>query len=131
MLRIAPRMRRSDRPPLNQGFDMIKAASETPLNVLIVRERGCFLAQCLEYDIAAHGDTVEEAKQRLIKTLLVHLSVAQKRGREPFVDLPGAPAEYVEKWRVCVEAGAARSESLEVPATGLGPRRLAEAIVAE
>ena len=76
------------------------------LNVLFFREAagGPWVAQGLEKDIAAQGETIEAAKTAFERTVFGYLTVDRKLGREALSCLRPAPEAYWEAYkRVSVE----------------------------
>ena len=65
------------------------------LRVLLLQESDWFVAQCLEYDIAAQGKTVKDALYEFTRTLVGHLILTIEDGAK-LEDIPPAPAHY---WR--------------------------------
>ena len=46
---------------------------------------GCmYVAQFVEYDICVQAPTIKELKERLVKTLVGHIAIAEKCGMKPF-----------------------------------------------
>lgn len=66
----------------------------TTLTAVSFREGDRWVAQCLEIDVAAQGDTPQEAKSRLMETLVEHIVLAGHYREEPFHDIPPAPQRY-------------------------------------
>ena len=64
------------------------------LRVLLLKEDGGWVAQCLEYDIAARGDSIDEALISFRDTLLGQVELDSQRGREPFAGKKPAPPWY-------------------------------------
>jgi hypothetical protein len=58
-----------------------------------------WVAQCLEYDIVAQGDTIPMAKNRFVQMFLSHISLARKHGQRPFQNMTGAPQKYQERYQ--------------------------------
>lgn len=73
-------------------------ASPGRTRVVLCREEGIYVAQCLEYDIAAHGATVAAAREAFIDAWIRHVMVAMERGVRPFDGLPEGPREYWRLW---------------------------------
>jgi hypothetical protein len=53
-----------------------------------------WVAQCLEYDIAAQGRSISAAHQAILQALNDQAKRDAAEGREPFVDFDQAPAEF-------------------------------------
>jgi hypothetical protein len=62
-----------------------------------------WVAQCLEYDIASQGKTLEEMKERFIQTVQGNIVLALERGVVPFSNLAPAPARYWEEYNEASE----------------------------
>lgn len=67
--------------------------------VLFEREPGCWVGQCLQYDLGAQAETLPALVYELQRVLVGHLVVAIENGEEPFENLDSAPEEYWQKWR--------------------------------
>jgi len=59
-----------------------------------VEQGGVWAAQCLEYDIAAQGRTIAEAKYAIEKAFVGQIVVDVTNGSVPMADVPQAPVEY-------------------------------------
>lgn len=68
------------------------------VSVLFLREGGGWVAQCLEYDIAAQGQTIPATKAAFVRTFCGQVIVDLHHGEEPLATFPPAPAEYLEKF---------------------------------
>jgi hypothetical protein len=65
------------------------------LSILLRPEQdGTWAAQCLEYDIAAQGKTLHEAKYAIEKAFVSQVIVDLSTGNAPLIDTPRAPDEY-------------------------------------
>ena len=53
-----------------------------------------WVAQCLEYDIAAQGQTIDVVKKRFRHTLIGQILVDIKHGKEPLEGIKKAPREF-------------------------------------
>ena len=67
--------------------------------VVLFQEEGGWVSQCLNYDVAAQGDTIAEAREALAQTLAEHIVLAVHHGEQPFAGIPPAPIEYWAKFR--------------------------------
>lgn len=88
------------------------------IRVILFRESDWWVAQCLEFDLAAQGKTWVEAIGELERVINGRIVVCQREGIDPF-DLPKAPQIYEELFKK-----AAPVEFNEVP-TELPPGFLA------
>ena len=66
------------------------------VSVLLIQEGDLWSMQCLDYDIAAQGKTIDEAKDRFEKTFLGQIALDIKENREPFMGVEKAPQEFWE-----------------------------------
>jgi len=63
------------------------------LSVIILQEEGWFVAQCLEYDIAAQGRTVKDVLYEFQRTLVGHIILCHQDGTK-LEDIPPAPPKF-------------------------------------
>lgn len=74
------------------------AAQNRRLHVLFTQEfvggEGHWIAQCLEYDIAAQGGTLKKAQYEWQLALAARFASAQQLGLHPLEGLPKAPQKF-------------------------------------
>jgi hypothetical protein len=70
--------------------------SDLKLTILFLREGPLTVAQCLEYDIAAQGDGIDEALRAWGDVLAGQIIVDIRAGREPLSDVRPAPDYYFD-----------------------------------
>ena len=92
------------------------------LHVLLFKERvgpqDVWVAQCLEHDITAQGDTVREAQKDFERTVRGEIVLALEAGREPLAGIAPAPSRYQDLWELAVRL----ADSIVVtPSPDLGP----------
>ena len=68
------------------------------LSVLLLREGEAWVAQCLDYDIAAQGKTIAEAKDAFARTFAGQVFVDLNHNVEPLHGFSPAPQEYWEQF---------------------------------
>jgi hypothetical protein len=73
------------------------------MRVLVFREHDlsghhAWIAQCLEVDIAGHGDTIAAALLHLEEALVSHLVVNFELGMQPFENVPPAPSDLLVRY---------------------------------
>lgn len=73
-------------------------SNNSPLRVVIFREGEAWVAQCVDYDIAAQAPTPEKLFQRFDMTVDAHLKENEHRGRKAFEGIPEAPERYEDMW---------------------------------
>jgi len=69
------------------------------LSILLLREADGWVAQCLDYDITAQGQTIAAAKEAFARTFAGQVVVDVQRGVEPLTGFNSAPLEYWSKLR--------------------------------
>ena len=67
--------------------------------VVVFRGQRHWVAQCLEIDLAAQAERLEDLPERLARTFAAEVELARERGVDPFLGLPQAPARYWAMWR--------------------------------
>ena len=68
------------------------------LDAVLINEGGAWSAQCLQYDISAAGDTIEEAICQLQRSVVVLLAVCDEKKLPPFHGLAAAPEAFWKRW---------------------------------
>ncbi|SRR6266446_330076 len=68
------------------------------LRVLFVKTGEVWAAQCIDYDIAAQGNSVREAKRAFEKAIIGQILFDIRRERPPLSDFKPAPAAYRAKF---------------------------------
>jgi hypothetical protein len=85
------------------------APGPTTLQVLLVEEKDQgWTAQCLQFDISVHANTLEDVMYAFERALAGHQAAAASLGVEPFQSMPPAPERCWKLWsearRLQVEA---------------------------
>lgn len=62
------------------------------VSVIVYPSGGYYIAQCLEYDIAAQASTVGVLIERFKSTFIGHAMLAMEHGEKPFETLGRAPS---------------------------------------
>lgn len=72
------------------------------LSIVFVQETGAqgtmWVAQGLEYDIAAQGKTLKEAQDAFERAFVGQVIVNLHHGKEPMENVPAAPADFWHKF---------------------------------
>lgn len=63
-----------------------------------VADRSWWIAQCLEFDIAAQGDTLAEVQLEFQRVLAARVLSAKDLGVDPFEGVPQAPAPFWHRY---------------------------------
>jgi len=70
------------------------------LSVLLFQQDKTWIAQCLEWDVAAQGKTLDDALNSFEKTFVGQIILDIEGGRNPLETTPQAPKEYWEKFDI-------------------------------
>lgn len=70
--------------------------------VLFIGHGEMVTVQCLEYDIAAQGRGLREARRRFERTVADQLFLDAEAGKKPFEGIPPAPEEFEEMWKMAI-----------------------------
>ena len=68
------------------------------LDVLVTKEADWWVAQCLQYDLAAQAKTLADLRYAFEHALVAHVIVSIEKKVEPFDSLPSAPRKYWDAW---------------------------------
>ena len=68
------------------------------LDVLVTKEADWWVAQCLQYDLAAQAKTLADLRYAFERALVAHVVVSLEKKVEPFDSLPSAPRKYWDAW---------------------------------
>jgi hypothetical protein len=80
----------------------MNAPSGNPdLRVLVNREDDPYIAQGVDDDIVAFGDSPEAAIEAFGHAFIRQCLVARHFGDDPLSRLPPSPAEYAAQWEAC------------------------------
>jgi len=69
------------------------------LSVLLIKEEDKWVAQCLDYDIAAQGETLDAARSRFARTFVGQVMVDLHHHQEPLEGIKPAPRKYWAMFR--------------------------------
>lgn len=98
---------------------MMRTEHRIHLKIVFIREDGGWVAQALEHDFAAQGETREEALRALAQTIAGHFLLAGRVGIEnPLDDVQAAPALY---WQLFERAAQKEVKAQDLDAPGLPP----------
>lgn len=64
------------------------------VHVLYVKDENGWFAQCLDFDLASQGDTLEAVERAFIRTWNAQVAMDRAHDREPFAQVGQAPSEY-------------------------------------
>ncbi len=92
---------------------MQPTVNQLKLRVLLLKDGEFWVAQCLEFDLAAQGSTIAEAQQSFVRTFVMQALVDSQAGKQPFADFKPAPAWYAMRYDEAQEQEFARPLSLD------------------
>jgi hypothetical protein len=95
------------------------------IRVLLLPEKDrAWAAQCLEYDIASQGSSIDDALSNFVQVFCGQISRDLERGIEPLSTKPEAPPWY---WQTLKMAEPLKNErALKVPKKARSSRRAAQ-----
>ena len=64
------------------------------VRVVVFQEDDWVCAQCLEYDIAAQGKTLDDCLYELDRLIAAHIAISVEHGLEPLRNLKPAPRRF-------------------------------------
>jgi hypothetical protein len=68
------------------------------LRVLVLKENRTWVAQCIDYDIAAQGTSIPDALKCFEQTVLAQISINIEDGKAPFEGIGPAPEWYAQQY---------------------------------
>lgn len=99
------------------------------LNLLLIKEDQVWIAQCLQYDITAQGNTIKKAISEFHKVLAFEIAYSIQLQKPALDGIPSAPQYY---WKLYEEAGVPivsrnapspfKMEGLRLPETFMLPK---------
>ncbi len=72
--------------------------SETAIRIIVFNDGGAWVAQCLEYDICAQADDLEELRDRIDATIEAERDYTRSKGKEAFEGIGPAPKHFADMW---------------------------------
>jgi hypothetical protein len=64
------------------------------IRAVVFQEGEWLCAQCLEYDLMAQAKSLRQLSRALQRLIVAHVAVRLRHKKQPFRDLPRAPAKY-------------------------------------
>lgn len=68
------------------------------IRVVVFQDEGKWVGQCLEYDIGAQADSIDELSDRLQVVLKAELKESMDRHGKPFAGIDSAPERFQHMW---------------------------------
>ena len=78
------------------GGKRVPAMTKVSVQVVVFQEGDWVCAQCLEYDIAAQGKTLDDCLYELYRLIVCHIAISVEHGLEPLRSLKPAPTRFWE-----------------------------------
>lgn len=75
----------------------MKTQTDT-IRVIVFKEDGQWVAQCLEFDISAQADDLDTLSERLVVTLKAEIRESLERHGKPFAGIDPAPKRFHMMW---------------------------------
>lgn len=103
------------------------------VDIVLFQTDGKWIAQGLQFDIGAEGDSVDNVLYEFQRAFIGYLAICHEHKVEPFADLGAAPQRYWDLWKNAepheADSGAAFrvGQSVVPPVSYLGVRVAAEA----
>lgn len=69
-----------------------------PVRVVVFKDAGAWVAQCLEYDICAQASSIDALRDRLAATIELELEESLERTGTPFGGIDPAPQRFFQMW---------------------------------
>jgi hypothetical protein len=76
-----------------------RAARKYAVRAVVFQQGEWLCAQCLEYDLVAQAKSLPRLSRALQRLIVSHVVVRLRHERQPFRDLPRAPAKYWTMFR--------------------------------
>jgi hypothetical protein len=77
---------------------MDNVSGTVSMRVIVFKDDGQWVAQCLEHDIGAQGPDVDTLMTRLEVVLDAECKASLDKGEEPFKGIDPAPARFQQMW---------------------------------
>ncbi|MBX3703329.1 MAG: hypothetical protein KF822_06105 [Steroidobacteraceae bacterium] len=100
-------------------------ATETiaEISVVVFRRGKWWIAQCLQHDIGAQARSPNDAVYELQRSVVGHLIICDRHGKQPFAELPAAPQAYWKKFEGATMMITSIEAPLSVPVPVRPPRQ--------
>ena len=109
--------------PATHGDDNMTASPDTSLKIVVFQEDDTCVAQCLNYDISAEGDTPDDAIAAFRRLVISHSVVAHEKQRALFEGIEPAPFEFWNRWDTAPTTGG-QTRLLDMPGVTIRKRQL-------
>ncbi len=86
-------------PNKKKGKTMKTSKNVRKIRIVVFQDNGWWIAQCLEYDIAAQAKTFDDVQYEIQRMLIGRTIAAKKTGVGVFDNIPPAPKYYHELYK--------------------------------
>jgi hypothetical protein len=93
------------------------------VHIVVYQQGGQWLAQCLEYDIGAQANCVDDVLYELQRALIGRELAAQRFGIDGVEPLPAAPQRFWDMWKQARITVPAEDEPFRLPHPAFLPKR--------
>lgn len=107
------------------------AEKTVTLRVLFYQEGPCWVAQCIDHDLNAHGESIKQAQRAFEHVVISHIMVSVESGREPFTDATTVPPLFVQAYEHILAEKLERLPIHVPPGVDIPPAHMIGAIAAE
>lgn len=106
-------------------------AESITLRVLFYQEGDQWVAQCVDHDITAHGESIPKAQRAFEYAVISEVVVSVESGRRPFTDPTTVPPLFVQAFEDALAEKLDRANIDLPPGVELPPTFMLGAIAAE
>ncbi len=103
-------------------------ANEVDVRVVFYKDANTWVAQCIEYDIAAFAETLRELPRAIERAIAANVCVNHDLGREGLDGIPGAPPRFGDMLRAGMRID---TRSTPFPTTSHPAVRIRELVLAD
>lgn len=72
--------------------------SRRVVRVLLIADRNVWVAQCIDFDLAAQGESPREAMETFKRLFEMQIDIDRKAGKPPLEEIPSPPHWYEERF---------------------------------
>lgn len=89
-------------------------STKKTLSVLLIKDSCGWVAQCLEYDIAGQGKSMDDARYEFERTFVTQIALNLEEGKDAFA-IPAAPKRLQQLFKDAEVLGDHRPNKYRVP----------------
>ena len=92
---------------------------ERTLNIVLMEYPEYWSAQCLQYDIGAQAQSLDDVMYELQRSIMGHFAICNQLEVEPFSNLPAAPRRYWKLWDHAKTGVSSEPSPFRLPASAI------------